>query len=190
MKKWSRLEFDRVMLPHLDRAYKLASWLLRHQHDAEDAVQQSYLKAFRGFDQYSDGDSGAWILKIVRNTCINRLNQRRRSANIISLNMVNDVNHDSDRHESAITPQALQKSPEQSVLDQQTKKAVWECIDALAFEFREVIILREFLGLNYEEIAKTTDIPIGTVMSRLSRARKQLRQHLASFDKEYKHHEL
>jgi RNA polymerase sigma-70 factor (ECF subfamily) len=159
-----RTEFDRVALPHLDAAYNLARWLTRHDHDAEDVVQEAYLRAFQFFRSFQ-GDAGRpWLLQIVRNTCYTWL-AKNRAANP---GPAVPQNFD-DMPAPGLNPQnRLEQHEDQQLLMQ--------AIDGLPIEFREVIVLRELEELSYKEIARIAAVPLGTVMSRLARARERLHE--------------
>jgi RNA polymerase sigma-70 factor (ECF subfamily) len=150
-------------LPHLDAAYNLARWLMRNQHDAEDVVQEAYLKASRHLAGFRGGDGRAWLLEIVRNTCYDRLKRRGERDNSTFDEGIHSVGR------STIDPEA-------SLLEKEKTELLREALEALSPEYREVLVLRELEELSYVEIASVTKIPIGTVMSRLSRARKQLQR--------------
>jgi len=160
--------FEQTVLPHLRAAYNSAYWLLRNQDDAEDVVQEAYLRAFRFFAGYHGGDSRAWLLKIVRNTCYNWLQQNR------SRELAEPINDEIDLIES------LAPDPEAFLIQSEDSEALRGALNDLPIEFREIVVLREFEDLSYKEIATIADIPIGTVMSRLARARKRLQQQLAT----------
>jgi RNA polymerase sigma-70 factor (ECF subfamily) len=152
---------DETLLSHLDAAHNLARWLVGSPADAEDIVQDAYISAMTGADRFRGGDQRAWLLSIVRNACHtwHRRQRVRRAAEF-----------DETAHgEDTVTP-----SPEQGAIDADTSRRVRLAVERLAPEFREVIVLREFEGLSYKEIAAVVGTPIGTVMSRLSRARAQL----------------
>jgi len=157
---------DDSLLSHLDAAHNLARWLMGNPSDAEDVVQEAYLRAMTGADRRRGGDERAWLLSIVRNGCYSsHRRQRVRQAE----------DFDETRHsEAGATP-----SPEQLALEGDTSRRVQAAVEELAPEFREVVVLREFEGLSYKEIAAVVAAPIGTVMSRLSRARAQLQVALA-----------
>jgi RNA polymerase sigma-70 factor (ECF subfamily) len=161
--------FEQVILPHLDAAYNLARWLTRSDHDAEDIVQEAYMRAFRFFDGFRGGDSRSWLLTIVRNTCYTwlRQNQAHRTATAFDEEIHSAIGDDASNAETAI----LQSADNQLVR---------QALDDLPVEFREVLVLRELEGLSYKEIARIADIPVGTVMSRIARARKQIEQSLAN----------
>ncbi|MBZ5602741.1 MAG: sigma-70 family RNA polymerase sigma factor [Acidobacteriia bacterium] len=155
----SRTEFERMFLPHLDAAYNLARLLMRNAQDAEDVVQESYLRALRAFRGFR-GDAGRpWLLTIVRNTCFTWLQQNRDRIH---------VDLDGDRHAGNTG------TPESQTLDRERSKGLSRCIEHLPSDFREAIVLRELEELSYREIAEITGVPAGTVMSRLSRARARL----------------
>ncbi|HEB59424.1 MAG TPA: sigma-70 family RNA polymerase sigma factor [Gammaproteobacteria bacterium] len=159
------------MLPHLDAAFTLAKWLLGNEQDAEDVVQESFLRAYRFFDTYHDDNSRAWILMIVRNTSFSWM--RRHYA------VSATVSFDEELHSANTTPiTANLPTPEKDYLDDITRKQINHALEKLAMPFREVLVLHELQGLPYAVIANITGCPIGTVMSRLSRARKHLQQML------------
>ena len=158
--------FEEAMLPHLDAAYNLARWLMRNEHDAEDAVQEAYLRALRFFEGFHGGEGRAWLLAIVRNTCRTLLQQSgsRQPA----------AEFDEERH--AVESGA---GPEDRLLQQAEVDSVRRCIEGLPAEYREVIVMRELEQLSYKEIAGAASVPLGTVMSRLARARARLQECLA-----------
>jgi len=158
------LRFEQAVLPHLDAAYNLARWLLRDQHDAEDIVQQSYLLAFRGYERFRGGDARAWVLAIVRNACYSHLRQLRGAKT----QALDDALVESD---GASDPQlALERAID--------REALMAAIEELPAVFREVFVLREMEGLSYQQIADVAGVPVGTVMSRLARARQRLAESL------------
>lgn len=144
------------MWPHLRAAYNFARWLVRNNHDAEDIVQESFLKAYKAIDTFRGGDARGWMLSIVRNTAMNFLRGRKPEIPVES------------------EPEDHAPNPERGLLDQARREQVQRAISNLAPEFREAIVLREIEDLSYKEIAAVLNIPIGTVMSRLSRARSLL----------------
>jgi len=154
------------MLPHLDAAYNLARWLLRNDHDAEDAVQEACLRAWRAFDRFRGGDGRAWLLTIVRNVCYTHLREIRREP---VLEMFDDA-----AHGSSDDPAESKAIEWKETKGEQLRQA----LERLPAEFREVIVLHELEGLAYREIATVAGIPLGTVMSRLARARHKLQADL------------
>jgi RNA polymerase sigma factor (sigma-70 family) len=153
--------FELTMWPHMRAAYNLARWLVRNDQDAEDIVQESFLKAFKAQASFRGGEAKTWMLSIVRNTA---LDFRRRDKSGIAV-PVGEVGYE---------PKDDSPDPERVLLDQSRREQVRVAISNLEPEFREVIVLREIEGLSYKEIASTLGIPMGTVMSRLSRARNSL----------------
>jgi len=162
----SRAAFEQAMLPHLDAAYTLARWMLRRPEDAEDAVQDAYLRAFKGFASYAGGDARCWLLAIVRNACLSALRRRAAMDNVIVLSDA------IDRLEVAEPDPGAR--PDRSLELKQDAAALHAALAALPVLHREILVLREIEELSYREIATVLAIPVGTVMSRLSRAREQL----------------
>ena len=160
-----QLSFEQAVLPHLGAAYNLARWLIRSDQDAEDVVQDAYLRALRFFGGFHGGNSRAWLLTIVRHTCYTWLRQRRA----YELNTV----FDEELHSPVFTG-----DPETLLLQRINTQVLRAALEALPVEFREVVVLRDLEELSYKEIAGIADIPLGTVMSRLARARKRLQQAL------------
>jgi RNA polymerase sigma-70 factor (ECF subfamily) len=158
--------FEQVVLPHLDAAYNLARWLVRNTHDAEDVVQEAYLRAFKFFAGYQGGDARAWVLKIVRNTSYTFLEKNRPA----------DLSEEFD--EKVHTDTAEQPGAEAALLQSADTRMLREALAELPVNFREVIVLRELEGMSYKEIAEVMGTPIGTVMSGLARGRAQLRDRL------------
>jgi RNA polymerase sigma-70 factor (ECF subfamily) len=154
--------FDDVVLPHLAAARRLARWLMRNEHDAEDVVQEASLRAFRYFRTFTGGNGRAWFLRIVRNTC--------RGWRGHCVQVPTDV-FDENRHSSA----RAAVDPEMLLLQSDTAAAVDYAINDLPDRLRELLILRELEGLSYREMADVMGIPMGTVMSGLSRAREAFR---------------
>lgn len=170
-------EFERDALPHMDAAYNLAFWLLRNQADAEDVVQDAYLRAFRAADKRLGSDIKPWLLTIVRNVAYRWLALRQRRSNVISLDAALPGAHD---HESGPWEVASDEpSAEDTLIGRAEQALVRRALAELPPVFREVIVLRELEELRYQHIAEVTGVPIGTVMSRLARARDQLREALA-----------
>lgn len=160
--------FEEAVLPHLNAAYNLARWLTRNDHDAEDVVQDAYLRALRFFDGFRGDDARAWLLAIVRNTCYDFLRSHRPHELTEAF--------DEEVHTMADANQ----SPEAILLSRANQEMVRQALEMLPLAWREVIVLRELEGLSYKQIADTAGIKIGTVMSRLARARVRLQALLRS----------
>ncbi len=156
------------MLPHLDAAHNLARWLVGNPQDAEDAVQDAFVRALSYFDSFHGDDGRAWLLAIVRNACYARLRKNRRSLEVTEPAELLDLATD-----QAPGPEALQ-------FRQADRQRVQRSLESLPAEFREALVLREMEGLSYKQIARITDTPIGTVMSRLARARRRVQELLAT----------
>ena len=159
--------FEQTVLPHLDAAYNLARWLTRNEHDAEDMVQEAYLRAFRFFAGFHGTDVRPWLLSIVRNCCYSWLQQNRTQELSTEFD---EEKHSTDADSSDPAALALQNA------DHEMLKGA---LDQLPVEFREVVVLRDLEGLSYKEIADIANIPTGTVMSRLARARDRLKRILS-----------
>lgn len=154
--------FTESVLPYLDAAHNLARYLMRDAHEAEDAVQEAFLRAIRHFGGLRGADGRAWLLSIVRNVCFTQLRRRRSGGE--------KVEFDEEIHSQDVEVSA----PEADLANTLTVESVREGLSQLAAEFREVLVLRELEGLSYKEIAQVAGVPMGTVMSRLARGRKQL----------------
>ncbi len=161
--------FEEVFMPHLDAAYNLARWLLRHEQNAEDAVQEAFLRAFKAFPRFRGGEGKPWLMTIVRNVCYTTIKKLRHQDLLEPFDEV--------VHQSA-------NSLATSELHQQMANAetLHRALEKLAPEHREIIVLHDLEGLSYKEIATVTAIPIGTVMSRLARARGRLRQEIIALN--------
>jgi RNA polymerase sigma factor (sigma-70 family) len=156
--------FEQTALPHLAAAYNLARWLTRNDHDAEDVVQEAYARACKFFGSFHGGDGRAWLLAIVRHTAYSWLQHNREHEPMTAL----------DEEIHSIDDETA--NPETLLLQRSNQQLVREALEALPVEFREVIVLRELEGLSYKEISHIADLPLGTVMSRLARARRRLQQ--------------
>jgi len=159
--------FEDVMLPHLDAAHNLARWLLRNEQDAQDVVQEAYLRAFKSFAGFHGSNGRAWLLTIVRNTSYTLLKKNRA----VDLTTFNEEIHAAG-HES-VSPATILEHSEDAEL-------IRVAMDELPAEFREILTLRHQEGLSYKEIADIAQIPQGTVMSRLARARAKFKECLAA----------
>jgi len=155
--------FEQAILPHLTAAYNLARWLTGNDHDAEDVVQESYLRALKFFSGFRGGSSRPWLLAIVRNTCYTWMRRNRIEEPGMEL--------DEELHVDTSSP-----SPEAILLAAARGDLVRRALEELPAEFREIVILREMEGLSYKEIAEVAAVPVGTVMSRLARARARLQK--------------
>lgn len=164
--------FEACALPHMDAAYNLARWLARNDHDAEDIVQEAYLRAFRFFDGFRGTDARAWLLSIVRNTGYTWLKQNR--AQDMTTPFDEEVHGYSATLEATSGVSAM--NPETLLLQQADQRLLRQALEALPVEFREVIALRELEDMSYKQIAAIINVPVGTVMSRLARARKRLQE--------------
>ena len=162
--------FREAALPHLDAVYTLARYLLREPADAEDAVQECYLRALRHFDTFRGDDIKPWLLAILRNVC--HVEFKRRSRFVLC-----DVNAEAENPDGAIPMwQKVQESPETEMVQKSDARTMQDLVTALPEAFREVILLREVEDLSYRQIADVLNVPVGTVMSRLARARATLRE--------------
>jgi RNA polymerase sigma-70 factor (ECF subfamily) len=163
-------EFERVVLPHLNSAYNLARWLLRDEQDAQDVVHDSFLRAHRYFESFDGTDGRAWLFGIVRNACFSFL----RASKVQQFS----TNEDLDLQSSP------EVSPEHAMTLKEDLQALRDCIEALPPEYREAVVLRELEELSYKEISVAAGIALGTVMSRLNRARIRLENCLTGKGKE------
>jgi RNA polymerase sigma-70 factor (ECF subfamily) len=163
-----RRRFEAQALPHLDAAYNLARWLARPPIDADDIVQEAILRAYRGFDGFRGGDAKPWLLAIVRNCFLTAVGQARQRMNVP---LPEDGEAD---HAAALTDEA--PDPELVTIRADQGRKLDRIIAVLPQEFREVLVLREMEDLSYRDIAQATGAPIGTVMSRLARARALLKE--------------
>src|SRR6266705_866588 len=160
--------FEESVLPYLDAAYNLARWLTRNGHDAEDLVQEALLRAFRAFPAFRGADGRAWLLAIVRNVCFTWLRKNRQQ----------EVTTEFDEEVHTLDGDVF--NPERAVLREGESTRVRQALEGLPAEFREVLVLREIEGLSYKEIGTVVNVPVGTVMSRLARARGRLQRGLAA----------
>lgn len=155
--------FEQSLLGWLDDAYNLARWLLRDDQDAQDAVQDGFMRAMRFASGFRGGDRRAWLLTIVRNVCYTQLSRRTAASSVV---------FDEEQHQGAAGPAT---DPQAAAFGRVDREALIGALEALPVEYREAIVMREMEGLSYKEIAGAAGVPIGTVMSRLARARERLR---------------
>ncbi len=159
-----RRRFEEIFLPYLDAAFNLARWIVQHDQDARDVVQDAYVRAFKGFHRFRGENPRAWFLTITRNTAYNWLRRYAAEEELIP--------YDEAKHADII----VMKAPEDALVFEERKERLQKVLERLPLEFREVIVLYELEGLSYKEVAAMLGIPVGTVMSRLSRARQRLRE--------------
>ena len=164
--------FEQTALPHLDAAYNLARWLAGNDHDASDVVQEAYLRALKYFGTFKGGSAKAWLLAIVRNAFYDWSSRNRHDAVPFDENTM-------DGNEAALDPSAdIAEDPLSLLVRRRDREMVNRAIAALPVDAREIVVLRELEEMSYQEIAETLAIPMGTVMSRLARARETLRKRL------------
>jgi RNA polymerase sigma factor (sigma-70 family) len=168
--------FRAVVMPYIDEAYRLARWLTGNSTDAEDVVQDASLRAFRAIRDYAGGNPRAWLLSIVRNTAYSWLH-KNRPATIVSVDDLEAV-----ELEHAKPDERHDDTPEASLIAKVDAEQLRAAIADLPAQFRETLVLRDIEGLDYREIAEATEVPIGTVMSRLARARRRLIETLRQDD--------
>ncbi len=156
--------FEQTILPHIDAAYNMARWIVNNDEDAQDLVQESYLRAYKYFSSYQGGNSRSWLLTIVRNTCYTWLQQNRAQELNVELN------------EETAAGEGEAGDPAALAQVSADRQAVADALARLPVGYRELVILREQEGMSYKEIALIAGIPIGTVMSRLARARQRLKE--------------
>jgi RNA polymerase sigma-70 factor, ECF subfamily len=177
-----RARFEQVVLPHLDAAFNLARWLLRNRNDAEDVAQEAMLRAYRFFGGFTGGAGGearGWLLQIVRNTCYTWLEKNRPMEFMPEFD---EAQHSEVAHLAYPGGGKMSASPEALAMASADRERLTQALEKLPPRFREVLVLRELEGCSYKEIAGITAVPIGTVMSALSRARRQLQIALGAPD--------
>jgi len=158
--------FEQSIMPHMDAAHNLARWLSRNDSDAQDIVQEAYLRAFKFFGGFRGGNSRAWLLRIVRNAFYDWVKQNRREETVEPFD---EELHDTIDHT---------EGPDALLLEKADYELLHKAIAELPLEFREILVLRELEGLSYKEISEVAEVPLGTVMSRLARGREHLRTQL------------
>lgn len=170
MDQAARTRFETVMLPHLDAAYNLARWIMRNPDTAQDVVQEAVMRAFTYFPSFKGANPRGWLLQIVRNAAYAAMNQRR------GLRLVSIADVDTGGGEGDVPPQLHDPadSPERALIRERDRRNVMQLLEGLPTELRETLVLRELEDLSYREIAEITEVPMGTVMSRLWRARQLL----------------
>jgi RNA polymerase sigma factor (sigma-70 family) len=168
--------FKALVLPHLNSAFNLARWLTRNDHDAQDVVQEAYLRAYKFFPGFRGEDPRSWLLAIVRNTFYTWYQQNRGQASATVF--------DEEIHSAETAAPHPYDNPEAMLIRTESQKRVHQALQALPLEFREVVMLRELEELSYKQIAAVVGIPIGTVMSRLGRGRQLLATLLAPMNQE------
>jgi RNA polymerase sigma-70 factor (ECF subfamily) len=167
-----RRRFEMLCMPHLDAAYNLARWLTGNSADAEDVVQEAYLRAYRYFDAWRGGNIRVWLLAIVRNSFITWVKENRSSRLVFQSDTPTEETGAIQETAWGTAP----RDPESLLLERMDSQTLARLMQSLPAEYREVLVLREVEDLSYKEIAAVIDVPIGTVMSRLARARLALRK--------------
>ena len=167
--------FRRDVVPHLDAAYNLARWLLRNGSDAEDVTQEASMRAYKALHGFRGGSIRAWFLKIVRNACYDLMKKNRQ---YVASGIDDPIMHDMRVDVIFQVSDQLAANPEELLLAEAERRHLQDCLEALPVEYREAVILRELEGLSYREISEHAGIPIGTVMSRISRGRSLLQKEL------------
>jgi RNA polymerase sigma-70 factor (ECF subfamily) len=162
-------KFERAVMPHIDSAFNVARWYTRNEDDAKDLAQEALLRAFKAFDNFQGEDGRVWLLTIVRNLFYTSVTRKPPEQ--------------TEFNEEVHTSGESSASPEVLLFRDIETRLVRQAIEQLATEFREALVLRELEGLSYKEIAAITEVPLGTVMSRLARGREHLRQSLAGYMK-------
>ncbi len=167
----ARARFSQLVLPRLDEGYRLARWLTGNAADAEDVMQEACLRAFRAIESFAEGNARAWFLTIVRNTGYSWLQRHRPRAVIFSEDLEPAARTALDTGDATA---AAPETPETALMAKQEAGQLARALDTLPVAARETLVLREYHGLSYREIAEVCGVPVGTVMSRLARARQQL----------------
>jgi RNA polymerase sigma-70 factor (ECF subfamily) len=174
--------FEAAAMPYLDALYNTAYRMARNAEDAEDLVQETYLKAYRGFDQFTPGTNlKAWLFKILKNTFINEYRKRQSTPPASDFAAIEEA------FESQLAPEASgqMKNPEEEILDVSFDEGVQSALDALPVDYRMAVLLADIEGFSYKEIAEILEIPVGTVMSRLYRGRKLLEAAMLAYARDH-----
>lgn len=169
-----RARFEELVLPHLDAAYGLAHWLTRDKVQAEEAVQEAFLRAFKYFGAFHGDDARPWLLGIVRNACYGVM---QSSSHGYCVEFDEDTHRDEVLAPGTVVPFPL--DPEAAAIARAEREVIQRCLGELPPEYREAVVLRELHGCSYRDMAQIMDVPIGTAMSRLARGRRLLRGALA-----------
>ena len=162
-----RRRFEETFLPYLDAAYNLARWIVQHDQDAQDVVQEAYLRAFKGYHGFRGGNGRAWLLTIVRNTAYNWISRHAADEKLVP--------YEEEKHAEIVSFNESTKE----IVSEKLKEYLQSALRRLPTQLREIVILYEVEGLSYKELALALGLPPGTVMSRLSRARRRLQQEFA-----------
>jgi RNA polymerase sigma-70 factor, ECF subfamily len=170
----SKTHFEESVLPHMQAAFNLAYWIVRSREEAEDVVQDAFVRAFRGFSRFDGVAPKPWLLTIVRNVAYRALQSRNRSGNVVLFSEDLKNREGGDVRELP----SPERSAETLLVAESERQQLLAALAELPVSYREVVVLRELEGLSYSEIARAVDAPVGTVMSRLSRGRAELREAL------------
>lgn len=179
----NRDDFEALAIPHLEAANALAQWLMRDVGEAEDVVQEAFLRAFRGFHTFVGPEIRPWLLRIVRNSAFRRLASKKRASNVVSIDEAFRFDDDGEAGEAHIP--ASEPNAEEMLLAGTDRHLALQALGSLQPIYREVLVLREIEEMSYREIAEVTGVPAGTVMSRLSRARGELREAYMTLSRKY-----
>lgn len=179
-------QFEQAVLPHLDAAYNLAFWLTCNADDAADVTQEAFLRAFRFYGGFHGGNTRAWILTIVRRTCYSWLKRNRQRGIMQPFDDERRYSSSADGSCASSVVDTIE-TPETALIKHNRAEQLNVAIAALPEEYREVLILREFEDMSYKDIAGIIEAPLGTVMSRLSRARQRLQQSLSASEPQGMH---
>jgi len=182
--------FEQLIMPHLDNAHNLARWLVHNDSDAEDIVQEACLRAYKYLDGFEGGDPTGWLLAIVRNASFSWMKHKWRREARTDGDTVDEEVLDHDAPTIGGASQALSKDPETLLVERRERMRLNELIEQLPAEHREIVVLRDIEGLSYREIASIVGIPIGTVMSRLCRARRLLQRWARAQDSERRERQI